>query len=61
MLIKEGEKQEGGMKKGYCLAVSSSPFLPPAFLQSSYTFISDSRRRILPAGMPNIILNRRQK
>jgi hypothetical protein len=26
-----------------------------------YTFISDSRRRILPAGMPNIILKRRQK
>ncbi len=26
-----------------------------------YRFISDSRRRILPAGMPNIILKRRQK
>jgi hypothetical protein len=26
-----------------------------------YTFMSDSRRRILPAGMPNIILKRRQK
>jgi hypothetical protein len=26
-----------------------------------YTFIEDSRRRILPAGIPNIILKRRQK
>jgi len=34
---------------------------PFRYNATPYKFISDSRRRILPAGMPNIILKRRQK